>query len=134
MTFRRIALVVLVLLGVVAVILAVRGFTSDDASTPEPKPSTTESPKGPQRATDYVENGIARRLTQVSGQNTRVTCPSPVSAKVGTSFTCKVRYANKDAVVSIAKVKIDGPDGHYTWDAEPVDKNQVNKNKDSEGG
>lgn len=133
MNIRRVATVLLVVLGIAAAILAIRGFTSDEGSSSKPEPSATQTSEGPQRATDYIEDGIAQRLTRVSGQKTRVRCPSVVSAKVGTSFTCKVRYANEDAVVSIAKVKIDGPDGHYSWDAEPANKTPADKNKDSEG-
>lgn len=118
---RRVAAIILVIIAAAMVIVALRGFLDDDSDSSPTSPSpSNEADKGPQRHTDYVEQGIAERLTQRSGKQTDVTCPEAVSAKVGTKFTCKIRYAGDDEVVSKAKVKIDGKDGHYTWDANPL--------------
>lgn len=129
---RKVAALVVVLLGVAALLFALRSCSSDDdgGSDPgaDPTPSASASPSlAPTRmTTTRIEQSIKTRLDQNAGQPTRVECPDRVLQKIGTAFDCQVFFANQPntAAVAVAAVKIDGPDGHFTWNSKPVSQEQ----------
>lgn len=124
MNSRRIMAIIIAIIALALILMAVRSFLSDDRDATPSGPSdekTHEDSSGPQRRTDYIEDAIARRLSEVSGAETRVSCPETVPTEIDTAFECEARYAGDKTVVSTVKVTIDGPDGHYNWDAAPTD-------------
>lgn len=127
-TWRKITTVVLILLGVAAILFALRSCQNDkeSAAAPEPTASVTESvkPRSVLMSTVSIENKIKARLETVSGRKISVECPGKVKQKVGTKFDCEVFFADEPgtAAVSTASVKVDGPDGHFTWTATPKEQ------------
>ena len=124
-TRRTVTAVVVLLLGVAALLFGLRSCDTDDASTaPEPSASPSESPlpQATKMGTTLIEENIKARLDANAGRATRVACPDRVAQKIGTTFECEVFYADEPgtAPVSIAAVEVDGPDGAFTWSAQPV--------------
>jgi hypothetical protein len=129
---RKVAALVVVLLGVAALLFALRSCSPDDdggsGSSADPTPSASASPSlAPTKmTTTRIEQSIKTRLDQNAGQPTRVECPDRVLQKIGTAFDCQVFFANQPntAAVAVAAVKIDGPDGHFTWNSKPVSQGE----------
>lgn len=127
-TWRKIATVVLILLGVAAILFALRSCQEDskDGAAAEPTPSATKTltPRAVKMSTVVMERRISARLQVTSGRKIRVECPPKVQQKIGTKFTCEVFFADEPgtAAVSTARVVVDGPDGHFRWVATPKDQ------------
>lgn len=125
---RKAAAFVVVLLGVAALLFALRSCSGDDAGGSDPAPDASASPSATpslaaaKMSTTKIEQAIKARLDQNAGQATRVECPDRVKQKVGTTFDCDVFFDDQPntAAVARADVKIDGPDGHFTWTSEPT--------------
>lgn len=120
---RKLVGLVVVVLGVAALLFALRSCSSEkgDSEVLGPDPSASASgspePQAVKMSTTKIEQAIKARLDSNAGEATVVECPDSVSQKVGTEFTCDVFFeAQPDtAAAAIAEVEIDGPDGHYTW-------------------
>lgn len=121
----KVTAVIVLLLGVGALLFALRSCTAED-STAEPEPSASPSASrslAPVRmTTNVISDAIKTRLDENAGQPTRVECPDEVEQSVGTTFECEVFLENQPGTeaVSIANVEIDGPDGAFTWEATPT--------------
>lgn len=124
--FRRIASVVVLLLGVAALLFALRSCAEDEPVAEEPQPTASPSPsptlEAAKMGTTTIEESIKARLDEVSGRPTRIECPERVAQKVGTAFECDVFFDDEPetAAVATAAVEIDGPDGHFTWTSTPT--------------
>ena len=81
-------------------------------STPTVKPIKYMS-------TDGIIENIERRLTQHEGRQMKATCPKKVATTIGNKFKCKVYFLGRKDVISIARVKIDGPRGEFSWKSYP---------------
>lgn len=125
---QKAAAFVVVLLGVAALLFALRTCSGENEAAPKPKPapsasaSATPSPQAATMSTTTIEQAIKAKLDQSSGRATRVTCPDRVAEKVGTTFGCDVFFEAQANAAAVAKaaVKIDGPDGHFTWSSKPT--------------
>ncbi len=124
---RNVAALVVLLLGVAALLFALRSYTGGDDEGADPTPDASASPTptpslAPARmATTRIEQDIKERLDANAGRPTRIECPERVSQKIGTDFTCDVFFDDEPgtAAIATAVVKIDGPDGHFTWRSTP---------------
>jgi hypothetical protein len=123
---RKVAALVVVLLGVAALLFALRSCSSDDGagdSDPEASATATPAPSlAPARmATTRIEQAIKERLDANAGRPTRIECPERVSQKIGTDFSCEVFFDDEPgtAAIATAAVTIDGPDGHFVWKSTP---------------
>ena len=127
-TWRKVATVVLILLGIAAILFALRSCQEDsnDGAAAEPTPSATQTlkPRAVKMSTVVMERKISARLEVTSGRKIKVVCPPKVKQKIGTKFSCDVFFADEPGTgaVSTAKVVVDGPDGHFTWVATPKDQ------------
>lgn len=123
---RKVAALVVVLLGVAALLFALRSCSSDDAG-PDPEPTASAEPTAPpslapaKMSTTKIERTIKTRLDQNAGRPTRIECPERVAQKIGTTFDCEVFFDDEPdtAAIATAAVEIDGPDGHYVWTSTP---------------
>lgn len=120
--YRKLVGLVVVVLGVAALLFALRSCAADDGdddSSPESSASASASPSAQavKMSTTKIEQAIKARLDSNAGEPTVVECPESVSQKVGTEFTCDVFLESQPdaAAAATAEVEIDGPDGHYTW-------------------
>lgn len=124
---RKVAALVVLLLGVAALLFVLRSCSTDDDGGSDPTPDSAASPSATpsltaaKMSTTRIERAIKARLDQNAGEPTRIECPARVSQKIGTSFDCDVFFAEQPdtAAVATAAVEIDGPDGHYTWKSTP---------------
>lgn len=123
---RKIAAVVVVLLGIAALLFGLRSCsTSEDSAGPGAAPSATPSATpslAPVRmSTTTISEAIKARLDVVSQRPTRIECPERVAQKIGTTFECEVFFDDEPdaAAVATADVEIDGPDGTYSWTSTP---------------
>ncbi len=66
-------------------------------------------------STDGVEDNIERRLAQREGRQIKANCPKKVDQAIGTTFTCQVFFVGRDDAIAVADVKIDGPNGEFSW-------------------
>lgn len=123
---RKVAALVVVLLGVAALLFALRSCGSDDAG-PDPESTASAEPTAPpslapaKMSTTKIERTIKARLDQNAGRPTRIECPERVAQKIGTTFDCEVFFDDEPdtAAIATAAVEIDGPDGHYVWTSTP---------------
>lgn len=124
---RKVAAVVVVLLGVAALLFALRSCSSDESTDDGAAPDATATPSATpslapaKMTTTRIEESIKARLDQNAGQPTRIECPDRVEQKIGTTFSCEVFFADQPgtAAVATAAVEIDGPDGRYSWRSTP---------------
>lgn len=120
---RKLVGLVVVVLGVAALLFALRSCSADeggsDAGEADPSASASASPapEAVKMSTTKIEQAIKARLDVNAGEATVVECPDSVSQKVGTEFTCDVFFEAQPgtAAAATAEVEIDGPDGHYSW-------------------
>ena len=125
---KKIVAVVVLLLGVAALMFALRSCASDsggDGPSAEPSatPSATPSLAPVKMATTRISDAIKTRLDEVAGRPTRIECPKRVAQKIGTEFECDVFFEDEPdgtAAAAVAEVEIDGPDGHFTWTSTPA--------------
>ncbi|MGJ9412109.1 DUF4333 domain-containing protein [Aeromicrobium sp. CF4.19] len=121
----KLTAVVVLLLGIGALLFGLRSCSADESGDPEPSPSASASPSESlapvEMTTGVIEENIKERLDANAGQPTRIECPERVQQKIGTTFDCEVFFADQPdtEAVSTAKVEINGPDGAFTWNAEP---------------
>lgn len=124
---RKVAALVVVLLGVAALLFALRSCAGQDDAGSDPEasasaePTATPSPEPAKMATTKIERSIKARLDQNAGRPTRIECPKRVAQKIGTTFECDVFFDDEPGTAAIAEasVEIDGPDGHYVWTSTP---------------
>ena len=92
--------------------------------SPSPTPKKTKKPEpeptiAATRSTDSVEWLIKGRLDG-QGAATVVSCPSVVSTRVGTTYTCAVSYASVPSkVVADAFVRVTTTGGAVSWSSRP---------------
>lgn len=124
---RKVAALVVVLLGVAALLFALRSCSSDDDAGSEPESTASAEPTAPpslapaKMSTTKIERTIKARLDRNAGRPTRIECPERVAQKIGTTFDCEVFFDDEPdtAAIASAAVEIDGPDGHYVWTSTP---------------
>lgn len=116
-----IVLAVLALIGAAVVWWLLRDSTpseeQDRAGRPSEKPVSLISSTG-------VEKNIARRLTARAGREVEVECPPQFNELVGTTFDCQARFADDAEVATVAKVKVTGAGGQFTWTSENAPQSQ----------
>lgn len=125
---RKVAAVVVVLLGVGALLLVLRSCSSQDGDGSDPAPdasasaSVTAPPERAKISTTKIEQSIKTRLDRNAGQATRVECPDRVNQKIGNTFDCDVFFDDQPGTAAVARavVKISGPDGAFEWTSEPA--------------
>ena len=94
-----------------------RGDGDKPAATPSVKPIGDMS-------TDGIIENIERRLTLHQGQQMKAKCPKRINEAIGSRIDCKVYFAGRKDVIAIAKVKIDGPRGEFSWKSHPKVKSK----------
>ena len=60
-----------------------------------------------------VENGIKDGIYDQSGVDVSVECPDPLSAEVGETRTCLIRYSGLTEMVDIT---VQNTDGYFIWE------------------
>lgn len=96
--------------------------TPSKSATPTPTPTKTKTPKPKPTtvtptslSTGYIESVIGQRLASTTNKPVSVGCPTTVSAKVGTSFSCAVRIQGSPPQNTSASVVIVGKKGEFKW-------------------
>jgi len=114
-----IAYVVATAMIIAGLIYGIQSLGGDDDTKPAAKPTSTVKPVKYMSSGGVVEN-IERRLTKHQGRQMKATCPKRVVMTVGSTFSCNVYFAGRPDAIGIAQVKIDGPNGGFSWTSEPV--------------
>lgn len=108
------ALVLVVITLIAGVVFLFRIMGSDEEKPEASKSGSTTKPVVYMSTSGVVDN-VERRLEPKAGGGLTVKCPRKVSDAIGTKFHCKIRYDGGTKVIAIAKVKISGPQGEFTW-------------------
>lgn len=114
----NVLLVLAIALVIAAAVVAIKTFGSDDESA---KPTPKDAPIV-YMTTGGVKENIERHLGEKTGRVIEVRCPKKVNEAIGTTFRCSVRYAGREDRLAIASVKIDGPQGEFSWKSESLIK------------
>ena len=114
-----IAYVVATAMIIAGLIYGIQSLGGDDDTKPVAKPTSTVKPVKYMSSGGVVEN-IERRLTKHQGRQMKATCPKRVAMTVGSTFSCDVYFAGRTDAIGIAQVKIDGPNGQFSWTSEPI--------------
>jgi hypothetical protein len=107
---------------VVATILVIAGaiFWFKDSMDEKKAPEAKETVKPVVlMSTSGVQDNIERKLTAREGRQIKAECPKKVDQAIGTTFTCDVFFDGRDDAIATANVKIDGPNGEFSWKSEP---------------
>ena len=105
----------------VATLLVIAGaiFWFKDTLSEKKEPEAKETVKPVVlMSTNGVQDNIERKLTAREGRQIKAECPKKVDQAIGTTFTCDVFFADRDDAIAVANVKIDGPNGEFSWKSE----------------
>ena len=123
----------LVLLGVAAVIAAAAWWWlhRDDDATAKKDAEPTEKPVLMMK-TKVVEKSIVDRLTARYGRQVVAECPDEVEQTVGTGFDCEVWFEDDEDTRTVAKVKMTGGGGQFSWTSEGAEDSDESDAPDQE--
>ncbi|MCW2801920.1 MAG: hypothetical protein JWN06_137 [Propionibacteriaceae bacterium] len=116
-----IAYVIATALIITGLIYGLRSRGGDDDKPSAATPSAKATPVKYMSSDGVIEN-IERRLTEHQGRQMKASCPKRVAMTVGSTFTCDVYFADRKDAIGIAQVKIDGPNGEFSWKSKPIAK------------
>ncbi len=110
----------LIVLAVLALIGAALAWSlpRDDDPVEQDRGVPRQQDSASRISSSGVEQNISRRLTARSGREVDVVCPPKIDELVGTTFDCQAYFAGDKTMQTVAKVKITGGGGAFTWTSE----------------